>query len=87
MNGLNLAEVLQRVVKYVIEGFAVALAAHLITSYSSPKKSLRLDEVAMLGLTAAAVYALLDMYVPAVGATARAGSGFGIGANLVGFPM
>lgn len=82
MDGLNLAEVLRRVVKYLIEGAAVALAAHLI-----PKKGLRLDEVAMIALVAAAVFALLDMYVPAVGATARAGAGFGIGANLVGFPM
>ena len=40
----------------------------------------------MIGLTAAATFALLDMYAPSVGHTVRQGAGFGIGANLVQFP-
>ena len=36
--------------------------------------------------TAAATFALLDMYAPSVGSAARQGTGFGIGANLAGFP-
>jgi len=32
------------------------------------------------------VFAILDLLSPAVGLTARQGAGFGLGANLVGFP-
>ena len=44
------------------------------------------EEVLMIALTAAATFALLDMYAPSVGATARQGAGFGIGAGLVQWP-
>lgn len=59
----------------------VALAA-----YAIPKRSLNLEEIAMIALTAAATFSILDTYVPTIGVTARSGAGFGIGANLVGFP-
>jgi hypothetical protein len=32
------------------------------------------------------VFAVLDVLTPGIGVTARQGAGFGIGANLVGFP-
>jgi hypothetical protein len=47
---------------------------------------LKWQEVAMIGLTAAATFAILDIYAPSVGSGARTGAGFGIGAGLVGFP-
>ena len=50
------------------------------------KKSLKLDEVALIALTAAATFSILDTYVPSMAVSARSGAGFGIGANLVGFP-
>jgi hypothetical protein len=37
-------------------------------------------------VVAASVFAILDVVSPSIGATARQGAGFGIGANLVGFP-
>ena len=37
-------------------------------------------------LTAAATFSILDTYVPSLAVSARTGAGFGIGANLVGFP-
>jgi hypothetical protein len=40
----------------------------------------------MIAITAAATFALLDMFSPSIGGAARMGSGFGVGANLVGFP-
>ena len=40
----------------------------------------------MIALTAAATFSILDTYIPTMGANARMGSGFGIGASLVGFP-
>jgi len=35
-------------------------------------------------LTAAATFSILDVFIPAMGSSARGGAGFGIGANLVG---
>ena len=78
---LDLGELLRRAVKYLVEGVMVAIAA-----YAIPKKSLNLDEVALIALTAAATFSILDTYVPSMAVSARSGAGFGIGANLVGFP-
>jgi hypothetical protein len=75
----SVGEFVNRALKYLLEGLAVAVAAIYI-----PKKALGLDEVATLGLTAAAVFALLDVLAPSVGVTARQGAGFGIGTNLIG---
>ena len=78
---LDLGELVRRAVKYLVEGLMVALAA-----YAIPKKSLNLDEVALIALTAAATFSILDTYVPSMAVSARSGAGFGMGANLVGFP-
>ena len=78
---LDVNELVQRVVKYLVEGLMVALA-----SYAIPKKSLKLDEIALIALVAAATFSILDTYLPSMAETARSGAGFGIGANLVGFP-
>lgn len=78
---IDLAELVKRAIKYLVEGVMVALAA-----YAIPKKSLNLDEVALIALTAAATFSILDTYVPSMAVSARSGAGFGIGANLVGFP-
>ena len=75
------AELLRRAVKYLVEGIMVAIAA-----YAIPKHSLNLDEVLLIALTAAATFSILDTYVPSMAVSARSGAGFGIGANLVGFP-
>ena len=78
---VDLKELLKRAVKYLVEGLMVALAA-----YSIPKRRLNLDEVALIALTAAATFSILDTYVPSIAVNARSGAGLGIGANLVGFP-
>ena len=78
---LDLGELVRRVVKYVVEGLMVAIAA-----YAIPKRSLHLDEVMLIALTAAATFSILDTYVPSLAVGARSGAGFGIGANLVRFP-
>ena len=81
MNSLDLGELMRRAVKYIVEGIMVAIAA-----YAIPKKSLHIDEVLLIALTAAATFSILDTYVPSMAVSARSGAGFGIGANLVGFP-
>ena len=75
------SEVLNRVIKYLVEGLFVAMAALF-----SPRHRLPMDEIITLGVVAAAIFAILDVESPSIGATARQGAGFGIGANLVGFP-
>ena len=77
----DLAELVKRAIKYLVEGLMVAIAA-----YAIPQKRLRLDEVALIAITAAATFSILDTYVPSMGVSARSGAGFGIGSNLVGFP-
>lgn len=81
MEGFDLGEVVRRILKYLVEGLAIAVAAKLL-----PKQKLSLNEIVMLGVIAAAVFAVLDLYAPAVGGMARTGAGFGIGGGLVGFP-
>jgi hypothetical protein len=75
------AEIVNRIIKYLIEGLVIAAAAIFI-----PRKALPLDEVATLAVLAAVVFAILDAVSPSIGVTARQGAGFGLGANLVGFP-
>lgn len=82
MNAMfDIQELIKRVIKYLVEGLMVAIAA-----YAIPKQSLKAEEVIIIALTAAATFAVLDVFVPAMGSSARGGAGFGIGANLVGFP-
>jgi hypothetical protein len=79
--GFDISDLVMRVVKYLLEGLAVAIAAFVI-----PGKTMKYGEIAMIALTATATFAILDIYAPSVGSGARTGAGFGIGANLVGFP-
>ena len=78
---VDLGELGRRAIKYLVEGVMVALAA-----YAIPKRSLNVEEVLLIALTAAATFSILDTYVPAMAVSARSGAGFGIVANLVGFP-
>ena len=82
MSGLiNVAELVKRIIKYLVEGLMVAIAA-----YAIPKRSLNIEEIVLIALTAAATFSILDTYIPSMGVSARTGAGFGIGANLVSFP-
>ena len=69
-------------VKYLLEGIAVAVAAYFI-----PRKKVEIAEIIFIALSAAATFAVLDIFAPKVGEGARKGAGFGIGANTVGWPM
>ena len=77
----GMGELVKRAIKYLVEGIMVAIVAFVI-----PQKPLKLDEIAIISLMAAATFSILDTFVPSMGASARSGAGFGIGANLVGFP-
>jgi len=82
MSGIiDVGELVKRIIKYLVEGLMVAIAA-----YAIPKRSLNVEEIVLLALTAAATFSILDTYVPSIAVTTRSGAGFGIGANLVRFP-
>tara|TARA_E500000178_G_C16333497_1_gene450008 strand:- start:108 stop:359 length:252 start_codon:yes stop_codon:yes gene_type:complete len=78
---VNMSELVKRAIKYLVEGIMVAIVAFVI-----PQKPLKFDEIAIIALMAAATFSILDTFVPSMGVSARTGAGFGIGANLVGFP-
>jgi ABC-type Co2+ transport system permease subunit len=80
-NIIDISELVARILKYLVEGLMVAIAA-----YAIPKKSLKYEEILLIALTAAATFSTLDTFIPSMGKSARSGAGFGIGANLVGFP-
>lgn len=78
---INVAELVKRIIKYLVEGLMVAIAA-----YAIPKRSLNVEEIVLIALTAAATFSILDTYVPTMGVSARSGAGLGIGLNMVKFP-
>jgi hypothetical protein len=78
---LSVVELGTRVVKYLLEGLAVAVAMVVI-----PRRVPSVEEIVSVSVVAALVFAILDLLSPSVGLTARQGAGFGLGANLVGFP-
>lgn len=79
---LDASELLVRFFKYILEGFIVCIAAYFI-----PGHKLSIQEIIILGLVAAATFAVLDLFAPAIGSSVRTGAGMGIGFNLVGFPQ
>jgi ABC-type Co2+ transport system permease subunit len=82
MSGFDLSEILKRAIKYLIEGLAVAIVAVLV-----PKKSLNVEEIIIIALTAAATFSVLDLFIPSMGSSVRQGAGLGLGFNLVKFPI
>lgn len=79
MEQIDLAEVLRRVIKYLIIGLVVGLAMVVV-----PKSKLRVEEILMIAVSVGVVYALLDVYAPGIGQSARLGTGFTLGSHLVG---
>lgn len=73
-------EMFTRLVKYLMEGLVVGIVASVL-----PSKSLSVQEVLLLALTAASIFAILDLIAPSIGAGARQGVGLGVGFNLVPF--
>ena len=78
---MDFTEIMKKIIKYLVEGLMVAIAA-----YAIPQRSLNMEEITLIALTAAATFSILDCYVPNIGVSTRTGAGFGIGANMVGFP-
>ena len=73
-------ELFKRLVKYLMEGLVVGIVAAVL-----PSKSLSFQEILLLALTAASIFAILDLIAPAIGASARQGVGLATGFNMVPF--
>lgn len=67
-------------VKYFLEGLAVALAAYYI-----PQGRVSVREVVMIAITAGLTFLVLDLFAPSIGSSARMGAGLGVGFKQVGF--
>lgn len=79
MSTFDFSELIKRAIKYIVEGIIVALAA-----YAIPKKSLNVEEVIIIALTAAATFSVLDVFIPSMGVGVRGGTSFAIGTGLAG---
>jgi hypothetical protein len=77
---IDYAEILSRILKYLMEGIAVGLACYFTAK-------LNMDQIIIIAVTAAATFAILDMYTPQVSNAARLGTGFGIGTQFTGIRM
>lgn len=82
MNSQMMMPVLSNVIKYLLEGMAVAGSAF----YILPAHRRDVKEVATIGVVAALIMMILDMYAPGVAHGMRTGAGFGIGGKLVQWP-
>ena len=74
---INVQEITKKIIKYLVEGFIVALACFAI-----PKQSLDLEAIALIALVAAMTFSILDVYIPSMGSSARTGTGLAIGVGL-----
>ena len=68
------------IVKYLLEGLAVAVSAFYLSS-----KKTSVKETVMLGTVASVTFLLLDLFSPSIGSSTRTGAGLGIGLQRVGF--
>lgn len=75
--GFDFSELIKRIVKYLVMGLVVAVVSIVI-----PKKSLNVEEVIILALSAAATFSILDVFLPSVSESAKNGLGLGIGLGL-----
>lgn len=72
-------EIVVRIIKYILEGAMVGIAAALI-----PKKQPSLEEILTISLVAAATFSILDLFAPALSSSVRLGAGAALGAGIVG---
>jgi hypothetical protein len=74
-------EIVIRIIKYLLEGSAVAAAVALI-----PKKTPSIEEIIVIGLISAATFSILDMLAPSISTGFRTGVGFSLAGTMVGWP-
>ena len=68
---------INNIIKYLIEGIAVAIAAYFL-----PRRKSQMQEILIIGAMASLTFFILDTFAEDVGRGARFGVGFEIGNNL-----
>jgi len=81
-NFINIAEIVKRLIKYLMMGFAISVVVFCI-----PKKSLDLEEIVTISLSAASIFCVIDSYIPSISDSTKQGIGLGIGLNLARFAI
>ena len=81
MNSFDSRELCRRVVKYLLMGTIIAVCALVL-----PSHKLDFESIIALALVSGATFAIIDTFIPTMSYPVQLGAGFGIGANLVGFP-
>lgn len=66
------------IIKYIIEGFAVAVAAFYI-----PRRTTQFNEVLTISLLSSLSFFILDVCSDEIGKQARLGAGIKIGMNMI----
>lgn len=87
MDKFNFQETLRKIISYAIEGLALSTAAYALPKLlrkDSQWTMMQFRDIIMIGLVAAAVFAILDIYAPRIGGAARLGAGLAVGAYQVG---
>jgi hypothetical protein len=79
MDSFNSRELCKRVVKYLIQGIVVAIAAILL---QKPKPDF--EAVIALSLVAGCTFAIIDTFMPSMTFPVQLGAGFSIGSNMIG---
>jgi hypothetical protein len=69
---------INNLVKYLIQGIAVAIAAYVI-----PNRRTNYREVLVISIVAALTFFTLDIFTDDISKGARFGAGFGVGLSLV----
>jgi len=77
----DIAELIKRVIKYLVMGLMIALASFLVPKKA---KALDLEEIVLIGLSSSACFAILDVYLPSIAVSTRQGVGLALGAGLIG---
>jgi ABC-type Co2+ transport system permease subunit len=81
-NLINVGELIKRIIKYLVMGVMIA-----IVTFCVPKRSINMDEIILIALTAASTFAILDNYLPSISSSAKNGLGLGIGLGLSGLAL
>jgi len=78
-NLFDMSELIKRIIKYLVMGFMISLCLFFI-----PKKSISYDEIALVSLSSAAIFSIMDTYLPSFSNSVKTGAGIGVGLQLVG---
>ncbi len=77
MNGLNVAEITSRLLKYLVEGLAVGLSMLFLVKKAS------MEEILAVSLIAGLIFSILDLMAPSIASSARFGAGARIGWGMM----